>query len=81
MILKDSSTMRISVFRKQYFSSLIVFCCFLFVILISCNKTFAQSKATIYGKIIDNQIHEGIEFVSVSVVGLPGATQTDKDGK
>ena len=73
--------MRISVFRKQYFSSLIVFCCFLFVTFISCTKTFAQSKATVYGKIIDNQIHEGIEFVSVSVVGLPGATQTDKDGK
>ncbi|MBL0049570.1 MAG: TonB-dependent receptor [Bacteroidetes bacterium] len=41
---------------------------------------FAQATATVYGTIIDKEKNP-IEFVSVSVVGLPGATQTDAKGK
>lgn len=41
----------------------------------------AQNSATIYGKILDKENALPIEFVSVSVIGLPGATQTDAAGK
>ena len=41
---------------------------------------FAQATATVYGTIIDKEKNP-IEFVSVSVLGLPGATQTDAKGK
>ena len=73
--------MQISVLKKTFFSLLLYFTCFLFAFFSFGNKVVAQNKATVYGKIEDKQTHEGIEFVSVSVIGLPGATQTDKDGK
>jgi hypothetical protein len=61
--------------KNSYFFSLL-FLCLLFAF-----KTRAQSTATIYGEIIDQDNSSPIEFVSVSVIGLPGATQTDANGK
>jgi len=40
---------------------------------------FAQ-MAVVYGTITDNETKLPLEFVSVSVMGLPGATQTDSKG-
>lgn len=55
------------------------------ILLFLCLSTFAQglfaqATATVYGTIIDKEKNP-IEFVSISVLGLPGATQTDAKGK
>ncbi len=56
----------------------------LFQILISTliitNYIFAQESATVYGKITD---HDGkpIELVNIAIMGLPGGTTTNNEGK
>ena len=55
------------------------FCIVLFFLLIS-NSAFSQNTTKVFGKITDKESGVPIEFVSVSVIGLPGATQTDAKG-
>ena len=65
--------------KKMLLKSGNYFCKVLFFLLIS-GSAFSQNTAKVFGKITDKESGAAIEFVSVSVIGLPGATQTDAKG-
>lgn len=61
-------------FTYFYFSLLIIVAEFSFI------SAYAQDKATVFGK-LKTEDGRPAELVSVSILGLPGGTDTDRDGK
>lgn len=52
----------------------------LIVLMCSIFSSFAQEKAVVYGKIVDEK-GKALELVNVAISGLPGGTVTDRKGK
>ncbi|MCD4680818.1 MAG: TonB-dependent receptor, partial [Bacteroidales bacterium] len=53
---------------------------FFISLFLLCLNLFGQEKATIYGKITNEQ-DQNIDLVNISILGLPGGTITNKFGK